>query len=60
MYGIEVVVILAACVFSILALWTAPFWMRALTSVFNRLSGRLEQVDRETEKDLAIYPKEEK
>jgi hypothetical protein len=60
MYGIEVGVILFACVFSIVALWTSPWWMRLLARLYYRLSGQLERVDGETDKDLAVFPKEEK
>lgn len=59
MYGIEVAVILVACLFSLAALWSAPMWMRALNTIIAKLSRQVDRVDAENDKDMVI-PKEER
>ncbi len=60
MYGVEAAVFALACGFVIVALWSAPLWMRLVTNFIAWLSGRLDRVDRNTEQDLTVFPKEER
>ncbi len=60
MYGIEAAVIVAACIVSLVLLWSAPWWMRLLNGLVARLSGQLDRVDEMADEDLHVFPKEEK
>lgn len=60
MIGIEVAVILFACAFAIIALWSAPLWMRVLTGVVARLSGQVDRASEEIQEEQKVFPKEER
>lgn len=60
MYGIEAAVVGLACVFALVALWSAPWWMRVLSGLWGRFFGKLDQVDEVTDPKVKVIPKEER
>ncbi len=59
MWGVEAAVVVLACSVALMALLTAPWWMRILTSLVAYFSTELDHVENET-REQAVYPKEEK
>ena len=58
MYGVEAAVILLVCLTSLVALWTAPLWMRALGALALRLNRRLDRSGAAIEKFLGANSNE--
>lgn len=60
MWGIEAAILVVTCAAMLVAIWTAPLWMRVLTGFISRLWEQLGRTDADvviTEKEI---PKEEK
>jgi hypothetical protein len=55
MYGIEVSVILFACIVTVVGLLTAPFWTRALGRIASRLWRQTERSGAAIDKLLGIH-----